>query len=209
VRRSRRSLARVVAVPVVAAGIAGTAVFAAAPAFAQTITDTGGSAAVTEPFSYIGQLAKAHVVEVPLPPAKVSVDKPTQTVTTTFPVTGGNADTTTLSGALDVGGTLKIFSFQGRHLYHVTLTDIQVSLDADAILATPKGSTTPVALLDIGGDVVFSGSPTTGTETLTADDLSVDPAGAAYLDSALHTTAFQAGDDAGSLSATWTLTESS
>jgi hypothetical protein len=41
----------VVAVPVLAAGIAGTAVFAAARAFAQTITDTGGSAAVTEPLS--------------------------------------------------------------------------------------------------------------------------------------------------------------
>jgi hypothetical protein len=206
VRRTRRPLARVLAGASVAAGVASVAVFAATPAFAQVITDTGGTAAVTEPFSYIAQLAKAGVVEVPLPPATVSVDKSAQTVTTTFPVTGGNADTGTVSGALDVGGTLKVFSVHGKHFYCVTLTDIQVSIDDTAILATPKGSTTQVALLDIGGNIDI----TQGTDqSLTASELTVDPAGAAYLDKALHTQAFVAGADAGSLDAAWTVSSSS
>jgi hypothetical protein len=131
-------------------------------------------------------------------------------VTITFTVTGGNADTTTLSGALNVGGDIVVVhAAKGHRTRCVILKNIAVSLDADAIVATPKGSTTPVSLLDIGGDVVVSGNPTTGTETLTSDDLSVDPAGAAYLNKALDTTAFVAGTNAGSLSASWTLTESS
>lgn len=202
----RRSLARFMAVPVAAAGASAVALFAASPAFAQGVTDTGGSAAITTPFSYIAALAKAHIAEVPLPPATVSVDTSAQTVTTTFPVTGGDADTGTLSGALDVGGTLKVLSLQHRHLYQVTLTNIAVSLDSDAIVATPQGSTTQVPLLDIGGDVtVTQGS----SQSLTSDDLSVDPAGAAYLDKALHTSAFQnavtAGVNTGSLNASWTI----
>jgi hypothetical protein len=206
VRRSRRSLARVLAGVSVAAGVSSVAVFAASPAFAQVVTDTGGTVAVTEPFSYIAQLAKAGVAEVPLPPATVSVDKSAQTVTTTFPVTGGNADTGTVSGALNVGGTLKIFSIQGKHCYHVTLTHIQLSIDSEAIMGTPRGTKTPVALLDIGGNVVI----TQGTDqSLTASELTVDPAGAAYLDSALHTKAFQSGADAGSLDAAWTTSTSS
>jgi hypothetical protein len=193
------------------AGVVSLGVFAAAPAFAQTITDTGGTAAITEPYSYIAQLAKQGVVEVPFGKGvSVSNDSTTKTVTITFTVTGGNADTTTLSGALKVGGEIVVVhAAKGHRTRCVILKNIAVSLDADAIVATPKGSTTPVSLLDIGGDIVVSGNPTTGTETLTSDDLSADPAGAAYLDKALDTTAFVAGANAGSLSASWTLTESS
>jgi hypothetical protein len=207
----RRSLVRSLALPVAAAGVVSLGIFAAAPAFAQTITDTGGTAAVTEPYSYIAQLAKQGVAEVPVGKGiTVTNDPTTQTVTTTFTVTGGNADTSTLSGALNVGGTLVIAHVaKGQKPRVVVLTDLAVSLDAVAIVATPKGSTTQVPLLDIGGDVTFGGSPSTGTETLTSDDLTVDPAGAAYLNKALHTTAFVAGETAGTLSATWTLTESS
>jgi hypothetical protein len=199
----RRSLVRFLAIPVAAAGLTSTAVLAASPAFAD-VTDTGGSAAITEPFSYIAHLAKAGVVEVPLPPAKISVDKTAQTVTTTFPGAGGNADATTFSGALNLGGTVKILSIRGKI---VTLTNLQLSLDSSAIVATPKGSTTPVTLLDLSGGVTVTVTPNpdgTNTEAVAATDLTVDPAGAAYLDTALHATAFQAGDDVGSLSATWT-----
>ena len=186
------------------------AFLAASPAFAQVVTDTGGTAAVTVPFSYIAQLAKAGVVEVPLPPATVTVDKSAQTVTTTFPVTGGNADVGTLSGVVEVGGTLKIFSRCGKHIRRVTLTDIAVSIDATAIVATPKGSTTQLPLLDIGGDVVITGTtPGSTSQSLTASELTVDPVGAAYLNSALHTNAFQAGAVAGSLDAAWTVSVSS
>jgi hypothetical protein len=202
VRRSRRKLARFLAIPVAAAGITSATVLAASPAFAD-VADSGGSAAVTEPFSYIAKLAKGGVVEVPLPPAKVKVDKTAQTVTTTFPGNGGNANTSTISGVLNLSGTVKVVSKSG-HI--VTLTNVQLSLDDGAIEATPKGSTTPVILLDLT-NLTLDVTPNpdgTSTDTATASDLLVDPAGAAYLDSALHTSAFVAGDDAGSLSATWT-----
>jgi hypothetical protein len=207
----RRSLVRYLALPAAAAGLTSLGVFAAAPAFAQTITDTGGSAAVTEPYSYIAELASQGIVEAPTGKGvSVSNDSSAQTVTATFTATGGDADTTTLSGALNVGGKLIIAHIiKGKRVRYVELTHLAVSLDADAIVGTPKGSKTPVSILDIGGDVVTSGSPTSGTETLTADDLSVDPAGAAYLNKALNTQAFVSGETAGSLSATWTLTESS
>jgi hypothetical protein len=51
---------------------------------AQTLTDTGGTAAVTKPFSYTAQMVKARVVEVPLSPATVTAGKPAQTVTATL-----------------------------------------------------------------------------------------------------------------------------
>jgi hypothetical protein len=205
VRRSRRKLAKFLAIPVAAAGITSATVFAASPAFAD-VADSGGSAAVTEPFSYIAKLAKGGVAEVPLPPATVTVDKTAQTVTTTFPGNGGNANTATISGALNLSGTIKVISVSRHGVHVLTLTNVQLSLDDGAIEATPKGSTTPVILLDLT-NLTVDATPNpdgTSTDTATASDLLVDPAGAAYLDSALHTSAFVAGDDAGSLSATWT-----
>jgi len=43
------------------------------------------------------------------------------------------------------------------------------------------------------------------TETYTASELTLDAAGAAYLNSALDTNAFVSGTDIGSLSATWVI----
>jgi hypothetical protein len=193
------------AIPVAAAGITSGAVFAASPAFAD-VADSGGSAAITEPFSYIDHLRDAGVHLRVLPPATTSVDKTAKTVTETFPGNGGNANASTISGALNLSGTIKITSGREDHRHRVVLTNVQLSLDDGAIEATPAGSTTPVILLDLTNLTVdVTANPDgTSTDTATATDLLVDPAGAAYLDTALHTSAFVAGDDAGSLSATWT-----
>ena len=206
-----RSLARFLALPVVAAGIvAGAAVVAPAAAEAQTVNlDTSGTVAVTVPLSYIEQLAKAGIVEFPVPLSELSVSTANETATVTFSVTGGNADVSVLEGSVDLKGSVEIASI-GLRPRLVTLTGLQLDVSNGQIDATPAGSSTPVVLLDLGGGLSFQSTESTTnssafTDTYDANELTVDSAGASYLDSALHTSAFQAGQDVGSLAATWTL----
>lgn len=192
---------RLLAIPVAAAAAITAGVVAASPAMAD-VTDTGGTATVTVPFAYIAQLAKGGAVEIPQSPATTSADTTNQVVNVGLPVTGGNADASVIFGTLELGGSVKIATRHGC----VTLTNIVYSIDDQAIEATPSGSSTPVPLLDLGGSIVASISGT--TQSVTASELDVDSAGAAYLDSALRTSAFVAGDNAGSFSATWTVAAS-
>jgi hypothetical protein len=192
----RRSLARFLAVPVVAAGaLAGVAV-AAPSAFAST--DTGGTVTVTIPLSFIGQLAKAGVVEFPVPLSEASIDKTDQTATVTFPVTGGDGDIRAFFGSVDLGGKLVIASAKGKV---VTLGSLDLNLENGDIEAVPAGSGTPVPLLDWAGSL--TDNPGTTSQGINTSELTVDPAGAAYLNSALRTSAFTAGQNAGSMAATW------
>jgi hypothetical protein len=204
-----RSLARFLALPVVAAGIvAGAAVVAPAAAEAQTVNlDTSGTVAVTVPLSYIEQLAKAGIVEFPVPLSELSVSTANETATVTFSVTGGNADVSVLEGSVDLSGSVDVADANGKL---VTLTGLQLDVSNGQIDATPAGSSTPVVLLDLGGGLSFQSTESTTnssafTDTYDANELTVDSAGASYLDSALHTSAFQAGQDVGSLAATWSL----
>jgi hypothetical protein len=195
----RFSLARALAVPAVAVGVASGIAVAAPVAHAQT--DTGGTVAITLPLSYIAQLAKAGVVEFPVPLSELSVSTQDKTATVTFAVTGGDADVSVFVGSLDLSGSVDIADANGHLL---TLGGLQLDVGTSSIVATPAGGGTPVTLLDLGGDVTFGlNSP----QTYTASEMLVDPTGAAYLNSALHTSAFQAGQDVGSLSASWTLSE--
>jgi hypothetical protein len=199
----RRSWTRLLAVPAVAVGIAAGATIAAPAAFAAS--DTGGTVKVTVPFSYIVQLAKAGVIAFPVPASELSVDKTNQTATVTFTVTGGDGDTSTLSGQVNLSGTV-VVAAHGRVKEHeearrVILGSLDLNVLNGDIEGTPAGSSTPVALLDAAGAVSFSsGAP----ETYDATGLTVDPAGAAYLNSALHSSAFVAGQNVGSLAASWT-----
>jgi hypothetical protein len=197
----RRSVARLLTIPAAAAVATGTFLAAASPAFAD-VTDTGGSATITQPFSYIAQLDNAGVGQKAISPATKLVDKTNKVVNFTFPVTGGNADASKLGGTLNLGGSVKVESPKGS----VTLTNVTYSMDSETISATPAGSSTPIALLDLGGAIVVN--PNGTSQSVTASELDVDPAGAAYLDSALHTSAFVAGQNAGSFSASWTVSGS-
>lgn len=197
-----RSWTRILAVPVVSAGLLAGAVVAAPAAFAQT--DTGGTVAVTVPFSYIQQLARAGVVEFPVPLSELSVDKADQTVTVTFPVTGGDADVNVFFGSVDLGGTVDVAAASGKS---ATIGGLQLNLETGTIDGTPSGSSTPVSLLDPGGNITFGVSPDGATQTYDASQLTVDPAGAAYLDGALHTGAFSAGQVVGSLAGSWGFSE--
>jgi hypothetical protein len=192
----RRSLARILAIPVVSAGVlAGIAI--AAPA-ALASTDTGGTVTLTVPLSVIEQFAKAGVVEFPVPLSEASVDTTTQTATITFPVTGGDGDSRVFFGQVNMGGELKFVSAAGKV---VTVSSLDFNLANGYIEGIPSGSTTAIPILDPGGDVVF-GTGTT-SQFVDASTDTIDPAAATYLNNALHTSAFTAGTNVGSVAATW------
>lgn len=192
----RRTFTRILAIPVVAAGVlAGVAV--AAPA-ALASTDTSGTVTVTIPLSYINQLAKAGVTEFPVPRSEATVDTTTQTETVTFPVTGGDGDIRTFFGSVNLGGQLTIATARGKE---ITFGSLDLNLADGDIEGIPCGGSTPVVLWDWAGNVTFT--PGITSQSLNVSELTVDPAGAAYIDSALHTSAFAAGQNVGSLAGTW------
>jgi hypothetical protein len=195
----RRSIARLLAASTVLAGV-GAGAAAVAPA-ASAATDTSGTVAITLPDSYVAQLAKAGVVEFPVPLSELSADSSAKTVTVTFTVTGGNADERADFGSLDLSGTVDVVDANGNTL---TLGTLQLNLRAGTISAVPAGGTTAVPLLDLGGG--GTAGPGSTTQTLTEPGLLIDPAGATYVNNALDTTAFTAGQNIGSLAATWTIT---
>jgi hypothetical protein len=202
----RRSLARALAVPVAAAGIAAGA-FAAPAAQAQTVNiDTSGTVALTIPLSYVAQLAKAGIVVAPTPLSELSVNTTNQTATITTTVTGGDADVSVLYGLLDISGNLN-FAHIKAPIETAVLGSLAVDIGNAQVDGTPSGSSTPVVLMDLSGDITTSVTPgtTSTTDTYDSDQVVIDPAGAAYLDSKLHTSEFQAGQTVGTLSATWTV----
>jgi hypothetical protein len=202
----RRSLARGLAVPVAAVGIAAGA-FAAPAAQAQTVNNyTSGTVAITIPLSYVAQLAKAGIIVFPTPLSELSVSTSSQTATITTTVTGGDADVSVLYGSLDLSGKLHFAHF-ARPVRAASLGSLQLDVNDAEVVATPAGSTTPVVLMDVTGDISTSVTPgtTSTTDTYDSDQLVIDPAGAAYLDSKLDTTEFQAGQTVGTVSATWTV----
>jgi hypothetical protein len=205
-----RSLARVLGIPVAAAGIVAGAAVAAPAAHAQTVNiDTSGTVAVTIPLSYVVQLAKAGIVALPVPLRELSVDHSNKTATVTFKVTGGDADVNVTFGQVDLSGSIDVVN-RHRHCHYrpLRLRGLELDVANGQIDATPAGSSTPVVLLDLGGNVISASTPSStnplaSSDVYDASELTVDPAGAAYLDSALHTKAFKAGQDVGSMSASW------
>lgn len=197
-----RSLARILALPVVSAAVLAGAAVAAPAALAET--DTGGSASITVPQSVIAQFASAGLKESLVAPASASADKASETATVAFPVTGGDGDLRSFFGSVDLGGSIEIKSNNGNSQGHtVTLGSLQLNIRAGNISAVPEGSSTPVTLLDLAGQSIVG--PGNTTQTLDTSALDLDSAGAAYLNQALQTSAFSAGEDIGSLSASWTV----
>jgi hypothetical protein len=200
----RRSLARVLAAPVVAVGaVAGFAVAAPSASAQPANVDTGGTVSITVPLSFVEQLAKAGIVEFPVPLSDLSVNTSNETATATFTVTGGDADVSIFYGSLDLSGSVDVGDANGNLL---TLGGLQLDVLNGQFDATPAGSSTPVVLLDLK-DNTSGVTPGTGstTDVYDSSDLVIDSAGAAYLDSALGTSAFQAGQQVGTLSSTWTV----
>jgi hypothetical protein len=202
----RRSLARALVAPVAAVGIA-AGMFAAPAAQAQTVNiDTSGTVILTVPLSYLEALAKAGIVAFPIPASELSVNTSTQTATITTTVTGGDADVAVLYGSMDLSGKLGFAHLPGR-TRPVFLGDLQLNIDSSQVVGTPTCGSKSIALLNVTGDITTSVTPgtTSTTDTYDSDDVVIAHAGASYLDSSLHTTAFAAGQTVGTLAATWTV----
>lgn len=199
-----RSLARILAVPVAVAGIAaGTAVAAPSAFAASSLNVTSGSVALTINDSYTAQLAKAGVVEFPVPLSDLTADNTNQTVTATFAATGGVANLAVSFGSVNLAGQIVVST---RHRC-VTLNNLVLNVRNSDIEGTPAGSSTPVPLFDLENDIASWTGTTPSpqfTDTLISQQVVVDPAGADYLNGALGTTAFQAGQVVGTANATWT-----
>ncbi|HEY3717304.1 MAG TPA: hypothetical protein VGL39_22500 [Jatrophihabitantaceae bacterium] len=192
----KKSAACAVAFSAVALGV--TAFVAGAPA-ASADPVTGGASTITVPVGTEVALAKAGIVEIPLSPASAGYDDAAQTVTETFPVTGGTARVSTLTGHLDHSGGLLVVNYKtGKS---VQLGSLVFDLFRDQLTAVPSGASAPVALFDARGtrSVHRDGD----NNSFSATDLQVDAAGAAYLDDALGTSYFVAGQSAGSFAANW------
>ncbi|GIH19836.1 hypothetical protein Raf01_80080 [Rugosimonospora africana] len=147
-------------------------------------------------------LAKAGLAEVPGSPASVGYDNTNRAVTESFPVTAGTAKVSTLTGHLDLAGKLLIVNFTNGKC--VTFTSVVFDLFRDQITAVPNGSASPVVLFDTIG-TRHAGTAGT-TNTFTASAVQVHAAGASYLDAALGTSYFVAGQNAGSFSSSWQFT---
>lgn len=180
-----------------AAALAATAV--ALPSANATGTPASGSVAVTASNAFLTSALQAGIAAVPLPSATGSYDNGTG-ATVTFPVTGGSASLPNFYGTITLGGGLAFAD--ARTGKFVCFHQVSFSGENQELSAVPDGGTTPVNLFFFGDNTVGSGAGVT-PQTLTGDaDIPAD--GAAYLDSALHTSFFTANQVVGSLNVSFT-----
>lgn len=162
---------------------------------------TGGTITLTINDSYIAQLAKAGVVILPQDASSVTYSSSAGTVSITYAVTGGAGSLDNFAGTVDASGGLLGFSVD-RGLHVVDLGSLNFNVLFDSFNATPSGGS-DTALLDLNGDI--NASIADPAQSISADQLTIDPAGAALLDADLHTNAFTANENIGSFSAAWTV----
>src|SRR5882757_3747375 len=185
-----------------ALGIAGATalvIASAGSASADTVA-TGGSTVISVPATTVAAAARAGIVAAPTKPATVKFNKTTKAFDTSFPVTGGDADVPTFTGTLEHGGKIVIANCKKRKF--ATISQLNLDLVTNVISGIVTGSKDPVALFDLAGDGSFSVDGP--TQTYSATELDVDPAGAAALDAALKTTFFNGGQNIGSFTTTFT-----
>lgn len=194
----RALMKRAVAVTAVAAAASAAFVISAGAASAAA---TGGTITLTINDSYIAQLAKAGVAILPQDDASVTYDNTAHTVSISYAVTGGNGSLDNFAGAVDAGGSLLGFSIDdGVHVVELGSLNLNVLFDTFDATATGGSDT---ALLDLNGDI--GASIDDPAQSLSADQLTIDPAGAALLNADLRTKAFSADQNIGSFSAAWTV----
>ena len=171
----------------------------ALPSASATGTPASGSVTVTATNAFLTQELKAGIAVVPLPAATGSYDSATGG-TATFPVTGGDAVLARFYGSITLGGGLAFADALTGKI--VCFHQVAFGGDTQSLTAVPDGQSTPVTLFALGDNTVGSGTGVT-PETL-AGDADIDPSGAAYLNKALHTSFFTAGQVVGSLNVAYT-----
>ncbi|MGO8958082.1 MAG: hypothetical protein ACLQFR_12020 [Streptosporangiaceae bacterium] len=193
----RKNVARAAGLMGLAAGLIALAGSAAAPALAGT-TDTGGTATIAIRHYTLAGVAKAGIVILPGEPGTASYASGHEVIST--PVTGGDANFIGTAGTLDLAGTIQFTDgVTGRS---VTLTNLTFSYGT-AYISGVAGSTRLV-LGAVGG--AENGQTSAGppaTQTFTASGVYTTIGGARYLDEALHTGYFKAGQDLGRFATTY------
>jgi hypothetical protein len=188
----RRSLLRLLVLPLAVAGTA-TAVIATADTASAAGGIVSGTGTITVPASFLAQLAKAGIVVVPQSAASTSYNSTTKTVTVVFNVSGGDADVNALAGNVNVTGGLKFYDYKtGKNVVFSALTFDVFNAQFDG---TSSVDGTQQPLFDPAGNTTTSESGP--AQSYSASDIQIDAAGASYLDTALHTTFFTAGQDIG------------
>jgi hypothetical protein len=188
---------RAVALTAIGAAASAGVMISAGAASADAI---GGTITLTINDSYIAQLAEAGVVIAPENAASVTYDSSADTVSITFTVDGGTGSLDNYAGAVDATGALLSFSVD-HGLHTVALGSLNFNVLFDSFDATPTGGS-DTALLDLNGDI--NATDDDPAQSIAADQLTIDPAGAALLNADLHTGAFTANENIGSFSAAWT-----
>jgi len=196
----QRSIVRFVAIPVASAGVLAGAAFAAPAASAATAasgTDTAGSVTHVESLSALTGLEADGITTSTNPSSDESIDQASNTVSFTFPVSGGNGDASTQTGSVDMSGSGTFASSKGS----LTLTNLTLNLK-NGTYGGVDASGTQVVL-----QVHDTQSQVSGTsQSYDAGELTMTASAAATFNQALGTTIFAAGEDLGSLTASWTFT---
>lgn len=165
---------------------------------------TGGTTTLAVPQNLVVGGAAGGIVAIPTTPASVGLDQTAKAFDYEFPVSGGDGSAVQLYGSVDNAGGLLISD--ARTHRSTQLNNPVFSFDTLQVTFTPSGSTTPVTVLDLSGSNTFSG--TGGAEQTFTDDKAVlDAAGAAYLDKALNTSVFKAGQSVGTFTTDFTNTQ--
>ena len=188
---------RFLALPVAALGaVALTGIVAGT---ASATTDLSGSVTLTVNASFITALASHGIVFVPNGYSSISYAD--GAVAVTYAATGGDADISTFAGTISYSGG--ICGFDLKNGKHVELSSLLFDLGDTQFDGQSSTSGGEVPLLDLAGTQAANINGT--TETYSASELTIDQAGADYLNSALGTTAFTAGENVGSFGATWVI----
>jgi hypothetical protein len=191
----RISAKRAIALPVAALSAVALAGFAAGTANADVVS---GSLTLTVNASFLAGLAQHGIGFVPSGYSSLSYADGAATVT--YALSAGSAEVSTYSGDAPVDGG--IFGFDLKSLKLVDLQSLIFDLGDSQFDGQGSAAVGEVPLLDITGTTFGAKSGT--AEVYSGSELTLDPAGAAYLDSALGTSAFTAGTQVGSFTASWT-----
>ncbi|MBR7836487.1 hypothetical protein KDL01_24630 [Actinospica durhamensis] len=191
----RTSAKRAVALPLAALGaVALTGVVATSAQAAETVS---GSVTLTVNASFLLQLAQHGIGFVPQDYTTLSYANGAASVT--YAETAGDAEISTYSGTESYSGA--ILGFDLKTGQTVDLNTLIFDLGGTTFYGESSSSGGEVPLLDLAG--AQNGYLNGTSETYSATQLVLDPAGADYLNSALHTTAFVAGTAVGSFTAVW------
>jgi hypothetical protein len=173
------------------------ALFGVSAGTANAVDIASGSGTITVSGTYLAKLAHSFVIPVPSGAESYTLDPNAKTISAVFAATGGDADLNNFAGTVTYSGGLTFVNvINGRQ---AKLSALTFDLFNDQVDATAGGST--VAVWDTIGDRTAVINPT--TQTFTASDLAISTDGAAYLDSALGTTVFHAGDQFGGFATTY------